>query len=320
MTSTSWTDTSLSNGTTYYYLVLAVNGAGTSIGCTPVPSTPAATPPACPTQVLATAGNCAVSLTWNSVSGATSYKVKRATSAGGSYTTVKSGLTSTSWTDTSVSNGTTYYYLVVAVTAAGESTGCSPVPSTPAGTLPSPWGKKDIGAVAKTGGASYDGIKKQFTLNGSGEDIWGVCDEFRYVYQTASGDCSIVARVTSVGNTHEWAKAGVMIRETLNNGSEHASVFVTPSNGVAFQYRSSTGGSSDNIHTTGLAAPYWVKIVRSGNTFTAYRSATGADGSWTTIGSKTIYMGSSVYIGLAVTAHNDGALSTATFENVTANP
>ena len=155
---------------------------------------------------------------------------------------------------------------------------------------------------------------------GSGVDIWNTAHEFRYAYQSASGDCSIVARVVSVQGTDPWAKAGVMIRETLNANSSQASAFVTPNNGVAFQYRTSTGASSGNVNTTGLVAPYWVKVVRSGSTFTSYRSSTGASGSWTQIGSVTISMGSSVYIGLGVTSHNDGTLCTAKFDNVTATP
>jgi hypothetical protein len=183
---------------------------------------------------------------------------------------------------------------------------------------PSPWNSKDIGNCTKPGSDSYS--SGLFTVKGSGDDIWNCADSFRYVYQQASGDCMIVARVKAVGNTNPWAKAGVMIRETLNTGSEHASVFVTPSNGVAFQYRNSTGGTSGNENDTGLSAPYWVAIVRSGNTFSAYRSPTGAQGSWVLVGSKTIYMGSSVYIGLAVTSHDNSVLSTSTFDNVTATP
>jgi len=158
-----------------------------------------------------------------------------------------------------------------------------------------------------------------FILNGSGDDIWNSADDFRYVYQVASGDCSVVAKVNAVGNTHGWAKAGVMIRETLNANAEHASVFVTPANGVAFQHRATTGGASANVNTTGLAAPYWVKVTRVGSTFRAYRSPDGS--SWTQIGSAaTISMTSSVYIGLAVTSHSDGDLCTANFSNVTAVP
>ncbi|GEM_PF-1291116 len=183
--------------------------------------------------------------------------------------------------------------------------------ATPAG-LPSPWQTQDIGAVAATGSASYsNGV---FTVKGSGADIWDTADEFRFVYQTLNGDGQIVARVTGVQNTNAWAKAGVMIRETLNANSKHAMMVLTPGNGLAFQRRTSTGGSS--YHTSGgsASAPYWVKLVRSGNTFTAYKSSDGTN--WTQVGSETISMAASVYVGLAVTSHNDGTLCTATLDNV----
>ena len=184
------------------------------------------------------------------------------------------------------------------------------------GSLPSPWVAADIGAVSAPGGASASsGV---FTVEGSGEDIWDTADEFHYVYQTASGDCEIRARVTAVENTDSWAKAGVMIRETLNANSTHATAVVTPGSGVSFQRRSSTGGSSAHTTTSGLAAPYWIRVTRSGNTFTAYRSTDGSN--WTTIGSENITMSSSVYIGLAVTSHNDGTLCTAVFDNLTVSP
>ena len=109
-----------------------------------------------------------------------------------------------------------------------------------------------------------------------------------------------------------------MIRETLVEGSKHALVCVTPANGVAFQYRNSTDGISGNLNTTGLKAPYWVKLVRKGSSFTGYYSPNGS--TWTTMSAQTISMGSSVYIGLGVTSHNDGVLCTGTFDNVTATP
>lgn len=279
-----------------------------------------ATPPACPANVVATPNNCSVSLTWAGVNGATSYKVKRATNPAGPYTVVKSGFNTTSWTDTSVSNGTVYYYIIIAVNAAGESTGCDYTPSIPSAPLPSPWCKKDIGTLSCITGASCDSYGKVYTVNGSGADIWGTDDKCRFVYQPASGDCSITVKVCGVENTHDWAKAGVMIRETLNGNSKHASVFCTPSNGVAFQYRNTTGGSSGNVNTAGLNSPYWLKIVRSGNTFTAYRSSTGASGTWTNMGSQTIYMGTTCYIGMAVTSHDDAKICTSTFDYVTVNP
>jgi hypothetical protein len=113
-----------------------------------------------------------------------------------------------------------------------------------------------------------------------------------------------------------WSKAGVMIRESLNANSVNALIAVTPSNGVAFQYRTTTGGNSANSVTPGLSAPYWVRLVRSGNTFTASRSLNGV--TWTQQGSPTtINMAATVYVGLAVTSHDSSTLCAATFDNVT---
>lgn len=79
------------------------------------------TAPAVPTGLSATAGNAQVSLSWTASLGATSYNVKRSTVSGGSYATIASGTLNTTYTDSSVSNGTTYYYVVSAVNTAGQS-------------------------------------------------------------------------------------------------------------------------------------------------------------------------------------------------------
>jgi hypothetical protein len=184
--------------------------------------------------------------------------------------------------------------------------------------LPSPWLTADIGAVAAAGSASYSG--GTFTVIGSGADIWGTADEFRYVYQSASGACEMRARVTSVGNTDPWAKSGVMVRESTAAGSRFAAVYITPGNGVSFQWRSSTGGSCSQTTVAGITAPRYVRLVRSSsNGFTAYYSSNGS--TWTQIGtSQTISMATSVTMGLAVTSHNDGVLCTSTLDSITATP
>lgn len=296
---------------------LGLNNA-VATSTTAVSITPCSTPPSPPTCLVAKPDCAKTYLCWNAVWGASGYNIKVSTSKSGPYTTVKSGHTGTSFTHYNLKNGEVYYYVVTAIKNGVES-GCSNEESViPTAGVPYICDTKDIGAVADEGGASYDWSDDEFTVIGSGADIWNSSDEFRFVYMSAYKDCTVVAKVTSVGNTDPWAKAGVMIRENLSAGSKHASVFVTPANGVAFQWRNSSGGSSGNVNTGGLSAPYWVKIVRSGNTFTAYRSSNGW--SWTNMGSQTIYMGSSVYIGLAVTSHNDGALCEATFSNVTGTP
>jgi regulation of enolase protein 1 (concanavalin A-like superfamily) len=141
-----------------------------------------------------------------------------------------------------------------------------------------------------------------YTLQGSGEDIWGTADAFRFAYQPLTGDGRIVARVASLTDTDSWAKAGVMIRESLDANARHALVAITPGNGVAFQRRTAPGGTS--THTAGAAVkdPYWVRLTRVGNTFTAHQSANGS--TWTRVGSAvTLTMASNVYVGLALTSH-----------------
>jgi PKD repeat protein len=180
------------------------------------------------------------------------------------------------------------------------------------GALPSPWSSADIGSVGLAGMASY--ASGTFTLTGSGADIWGTADAFRFVYRPLNGDGTIVARVASLGNTASWAKTGVMIRESLDANARHAMVVITPANGVAFQGRRSTGGGS--YHTPGakVVAPYWVKLTRTGNTFTAYQSANGS--TWVQVGSSAMSMATSAYVGLALTSHNNSLLNTAKLDSV----
>ncbi|WP_168735799.1 DNRLRE domain-containing protein [Cohnella fermenti] len=180
------------------------------------------------------------------------------------------------------------------------------------------WASKDIGTVGSIGSAgSRNG---QFTLTASGFDIWTAADQFRYAYQPVSGDIVITARVKSQDHTSEWAKAGIMIRESLNADSKFADVVVTPSHGINFQRRPSTGLNLSNTtgYTDSLSGGtgQYVRLVRSGNTFTGFASTDGS--SWTQIGSSvTISMSSSVYVGLAVTAHDNSKLGSATFDQVT---
>jgi glucose/arabinose dehydrogenase/regulation of enolase protein 1 (concanavalin A-like superfamily) len=180
-----------------------------------------------------------------------------------------------------------------------------------ASTLPTPWVSADIGSVAASGSATF--ASNTFTVKGSGADIWNNADGFRYVYQSITGDGEIVARVSSQTNTDSWAKSGLMIRETLAAGSTHASVFVTPAKGVVFQRRTVTGSSSTNTSNTGTA-PVWLKLSRRANTFTASKSADGVN--WQAISTLDLAMNQNVYIGLAVTSHNDGVICTTTFTNV----
>jgi hypothetical protein len=131
-TPTNYADNGVSNGTKYYYVVSAYNSYGQSANSIEVGATPTApaNAPPIPTGFEATAGNAQVSLTWSASAGASSYHVKRSTTSGSGYTQVGAP-TTTSFADSGLTNGTTYYYVVSALNAAGESSNSSQVSATP---------------------------------------------------------------------------------------------------------------------------------------------------------------------------------------------
>jgi phosphatidylserine/phosphatidylglycerophosphate/cardiolipin synthase-like enzyme/regulation of enolase protein 1 (concanavalin A-like superfamily) len=221
------------------------------------------------------------------------------------------------WTVTGLAPGRKYFWRIVSRTMANIANTSSTFSFTvgsgaPPPPLPAGWTSRDIGAVSAAGSASFSG--STWTVTGSGADIWGAADAFHFASRTMTGDGTVTARVATLTNTQAWTKAGVMIRETLTAGSKHATMFVSAGKGLAFQRRVSTGGAMTHTAGSAVAAPHWVRLVRSGNTFSAYTSSNGS--SWTLVGTQTISMASTVYVGLAVTSHQNGTLSTASFTNV----
>jgi len=175
---------------------------------------------------------------------------------------------------------------------------------------PAGWSTMDIGAVGATGSATTNG--GTVTVAGAGADVWGAADAFRFAYTPLSGDGEVMARVASVSNTNAWTKAGVVMRDVLTPGSRHAFMLVSPGKGLAFQRRVTESGLSTNTSGGSGTAPAWVKLSRSGDTFTASVSSDGVR--WTVVGSDTISMGATIYVGVAVGSHVSGTLATATFE------
>jgi hypothetical protein len=180
------------------------------------------------------------------------------------------------------------------------------------------WSSQDVGAVSAAG--SFSESAGAFTVTGSGADIWGSADEFHFVYKQWTGDGTLIARVNTFGSncsSHAHARGAVMMRNDLNaNGVRIMTASsVVPSSLYRLIWRS-TAGSSSSAQTGGDSnPPVWLRLVRSGNTFTGSTSTNGT--SWTPLGtSQTLNMSSTMYVGLAVTSHSDGNLCTVTFDNV----
>jgi regulation of enolase protein 1 (concanavalin A-like superfamily) len=190
-----------------------------------------------------------------------------------------------------------------------------PVPPPPPPVLPAGWSRADVGDVGITGETTFDAATSTFTLKGAGKDIWGNADSFHFAYRMMTGDGVIVARVLKLQNINSATKGGVMIRQSLDPAAENAFMTLTPSKGSYFQRRLSAGAST--IATSGgttIKAPYWVKLERIGNTFNGYQSADGV--TWTLVGTDTVPMGATVYVGLATVSKDTLNTTTAQFDSV----
>jgi hypothetical protein len=160
------------------------------------------------------------------------------------------------------------------------------------------------------------------TMSGSGHDIWDEADDFRFAYKRLSGDGSIVARVDGLANTNDWAKAGVMIRESLDDTAKMAYMVVTPANGVSFGWRAFLAVTPEQVNTTGVVAPQYVKLTRKGDVFTAQYSANGSAWQDLTTADGTavsVSMAGNPLIGLCVTSHDASLVTTAEFSEITSS-
>jgi regulation of enolase protein 1 (concanavalin A-like superfamily) len=143
-------------------------------------------------------------------------------------------------------------------------------------------------------------------MSGVGLDIYQLTDQFRYAYKQLTGNGSITARIDSIQHTHDWAKAGVMIRASLETGAMQAHMIGAPSGRVEWMPRltaqTNAAGTATAVGATPM--PQWVRITRDGNTFTGEYSADGE--TWAMVPNTTpatIEMPNTVYVGLVVSSH-----------------
>ncbi|MBP7053609.1 MAG: discoidin domain-containing protein [Phycisphaerae bacterium] len=163
------------------------------------------------------------------------------------------------------------------------------------------------------------------TLSGGGADIWDVADQFRFAFKSLSGDGSIVARIDSLGNSDVWAKAGLMIRDSLDPGAKNAMVYVTPDGRAGWQWRLLAAGTCDSTRSDpgAITLPHWLRLTRTGATVKVEHSNNGT--TWEAITEtanpteptfRDMSLSPTVYIGLAVTSHTADALTTAEFSSI----
>jgi len=184
--------------------------------------------------------------------------------------------------------------------------------------IPPPWIATDLGAPQVQGSSTY--VNGVFTLESAALDIGGFSDEGHFLYQALSGDGEITGRLSALVSNSPYAKAGLMIRETLGDTARMVFIHLTPV-AVLRQHRASPGSSVTYLYDGPPYSPpgNWFRLTRVGDTFTAYRSSDGVN--WARINSAiTVGMGAEVYVGLAVTSGDPALLATATFDNLTVIP
>ena len=179
--------------------------------------------------------------------------------------------------------------------------------------LPPPWRSVQIGDAPLLAESSEN--EGTFSLVSTGGDTWGSADDVHFTYQTIAGDCQITARVAAMTNTHPWAKAGLMFRTDKSEDSAHAFVAVTPEKGVALFSRSAKGAPTTATVSPGFSAPRWLRLVRSGNTITAFHSDTGSN--WSPVKVVVLDLGETIQIGMATAFITGNARGTAAFDQVT---
>jgi O-glycosyl hydrolase len=295
VSTTSFTDTGLTDGTTYYYQVTAVNSGGESPKSSEASATPNLAPPAAPTNVTATAGNTQVTLNWTASTGATSYNIYRSTTSGGEGSTpYRAGVSSTSFTDTGLTNGTTYFYQVTAVNGGGESPKSSEASATP--NLAPPAAPTNVTATASntqvtlnwtasTGATSYN-IYRSTTSGGEGSTPYrtgvsttsftdtGLTNGTTYFYQVTAVNGGGESPKSSEASATPQATGSLVL--AIDAGGAANGSFVADTDFVGGNsYTTSNPINTSNVVNPAPQAVY--RSVRYGNfTYTIPNLAAGA--------------------------------------------
>ena len=176
-----------------------------------------------------------------------------------------------------------------------------------------PWQATDVGDVGVHGFATHEDANDMFFVTGAGSDIWNTADSFFAVTQWLNADLSLTARVVDMENTHPYAKAGIEIGEP-SPSAPRVLLDVKPDGGIELMARTAAGEPMAFLAGASASFPVWLRITRVGDNFQGQFSSDGQ--TWTTVGSVTVSLPSTIQAGLVVTSHDPAVTNTARFDNV----
>ena len=309
---TQFEDVDLVNGTSYRYEVFSIGATGLSSDSPAVTQVAPEDPPATPGGLVAVAGEHRVVLNWVAVPGALTYVVERSAEADGPLTTIASDVPTSAYVDSDIANGKTYRYAVAAKKVALASAFSESISAAPAAeALPAPWQQADIGAVGKKGKAAFTPASNVLTVLGAGEDVWKTADGGHLVFQPLDGDGQIIAHVVNSDDTHEWAKVGIMLRQSTDAGAAMALLSYSQSKGCGLTYRAEAAGECKMIGGNG---DRWLKLVRKAGEVQGFISPDGVH--WRPRGVAHVALGDHPLVGLFVCSHRNDTLNRSMFDSV----
>ncbi len=179
--------------------------------------------------------------------------------------------------------------------------------------------------ISDAGAGSATGTCHMLSVWANGSTMWGRRDRFRYVYQTVNGDFDAKLLITSPPNTAEYAMAGLVVRKGTKTRHQNVKAMATRDHGLQFSYRSAYNGYTYQIGNdvpwdcdASADGPVWVRITRSGNTFTFYYSTPArlavSSSDWTLHGSTSVSLPSTSLIGMGVSSYLSNTLGKGDFD------
>jgi hypothetical protein len=175
------------------------------------------------------------------------------------------------------------------------------------------WTQQNLGSAV----GNVSGDSTATTIQATGGDIYGSSDSGVFYHRGWTGDGTFIVRTGALNRTHDWAKAGIMLRASLAPYAANTFLAVTPTQGTVLQGRYGNGTSGYGTVTRGqywTAGPgSWLKLVRGGGSIAAFWSPEGIN--WYPIASMEDVLPQTIFVGLAVSSHNPSAAATTTFSN-----
>jgi Tol biopolymer transport system component len=176
-------------------------------------------------------------------------------------------------------------------------------------------GQSGVGKVLHAGSVEFDAAKQTYTISGSGENMWAAADGFHFVWKRVSGDVTLAADISILGQGGNAHRKGVlMVRQSLDGDSAYADAALHGDGLTSLQARDEKGGNTREVQSN-MSAPKRLRIEKRGDYLTMSVAGAGED-LHLSGGSMRVPLQDPFYVGLAVCAHDANAVEKALFSNV----